>query len=186
MKVIVGLGNPGIKYKNNRHNVGFMVVDEIAKKQSAVFKKGLLANGYTAKIKTEKESAILLKPVTFMNNSGVCVKKVILKHALKPCDLLVVYDDADLSLGAIRLKKSGSSGGHQGMVSIIDKLSTSDFARLRIGIDKPERQDLADYVLSDFSSHEKEEIHQAIQTAVSACLDWLDLGTDYVMTNYNK
>jgi len=186
MKIIVGLGNPGIKYKSNRHNVGFMVVDEIAKRQSVVFKKGFLANGYTAKIKAEKESAILLKPATFMNNSGTCVKKIVSKHAIELSDLLVIYDDADLPLGKLKLKKSGSSGGHQGMVSIIDRLGTCDFARLRIGIDKPKRQDLADYVLSDFSNHEKEEIEQAIETAASACMDWINSGTDYVMTNYNK
>jgi len=186
MKIIVGLGNPGIKYKNNRHNVGFMVVDEIAKRQNAVFKKGFLANGYTTRIKTGKENVILLKPSTFMNNSGSCVKKIISKHAIAPCDLLVVYDDADLLVGKLKLKKSGSSGGHQGMASIIDKLGTLDIARLRIGIGKSEKQDLADYVLSDFYNHEKEEIEQVIQTAASACIDWIDSGTDYVMTNYNK
>ncbi|MDD4955120.1 MAG: aminoacyl-tRNA hydrolase [Candidatus Omnitrophica bacterium] len=186
MKIIVGLGNPGVKYRKNRHNVGFMVVDEIAKREGAAFSKGFLANGYTAKIKTAKESAILLKPSTFMNNSGICVKKFLAKYALKPCGLLVVYDDADLPLGVLRLKKSGSSGGHQGMASIAERLGTSDVARLRIGIDKPERQDLAEYVLSDFSKHEEEEIRQAIEKAADACMDWINSRIDSVMTNYNK
>lgn len=186
MKVIVGLGNPGIKYKNNRHNVGFMVVDEIAKRQNSAFKRGFLVNGYLAKTKTEKENVILLKPSTFMNNSGLCVKKIVLKYGLRPSDLLVVYDDADLSLGTVRIRKTGSSGGHQGMASILDRLGTADIARLKIGIGKSEKQDLADYVLSDFSAEEKEEVHQAIEKAALLCLDWLNSGIDYVMTNYNK
>jgi PTH1 family peptidyl-tRNA hydrolase len=186
MKVIVGLGNPGVKYRNNRHNVGFMVVDEIAKKQNSVFKKGFLANGYTAKIAIGKKNVILLKPATFMNNSGLCVRKIAAKYGVAPSDLLIIYDDADLPLGAIRIKKSGSSGGHQGMASIIDNLGTSEIARVRIGIDKSARQDLADYVLSDFSSEEKEEINQAILTATSACIDWVNSEIEPVMANYNK
>ncbi|MCK9614452.1 MAG: aminoacyl-tRNA hydrolase [Candidatus Omnitrophica bacterium] len=186
MKIIVGLGNPGVKYKNNRHNVGFMVMDEIAKRQNCAFKRGFLLNGYVAKTKAEKENVILLKPSTFMNHSGLCVKKIISKYRLRPYDLLVVYDDADLPLGNIRIKRSGSSGGHQGMASIIDNLGINDIARLKIGIGKPEKQDLADYVLSDFSHEEKKEIFRAIQTAASICIDWLSSGIDYVMTNYNK
>lgn len=186
MKIIVGLGNPGIKYKNNRHNVGFMVVEEIANRQGCVFKKGFLSDGFMVKIKTEKETAILLKPSTYMNNSGICVKKIVSKNSIESCDVLVVYDDADLLPGILKLRKSGSSGGHQGMESIIEKLGTPDIPRLRVGIGKPDRQDLADYVLSDFSNHEKDEIHQAIEKAADACIDWIDSGIDYVMNNYNK
>lgn len=186
MKLIVGLGNPGVKYKNNRHNAGFMVVDEIAKRQNSAFKKGFLINGSIARIKAEKESAILLKPFTFMNNSGLCVKKIISKYRVRPYDLLVVYDDADLALGAIRLKKKGSSGGHLGMASIIDSLETNDIARLKIGIGRPTGQDLADYVLSDFSSEEKKEIHQAIQRSAPMCIDWLNSGIDSVMADYDR
>jgi PTH1 family peptidyl-tRNA hydrolase len=163
-----------------------MVVEEIAKKENSAFKKGFLLNGYIAKIKAKKESVILLKPSTFMNNSGLCVKKIASRYSVKPGDLLVAYDDADLPLGAIKLKKSGSSGGHQGMASVIDSLGTNDIARLRIGIGKSLRQDLADYVLSDFSSQEKEEIFESIEKATCACMDWLNSGIDYVMTNYNK
>ncbi|MFA5337862.1 MAG: aminoacyl-tRNA hydrolase [Candidatus Omnitrophota bacterium] len=186
MKIIVGLGNPGVKYRNNRHNVGFMVVDEIADRKNSAFKKGFLANGWTARIKAGEDAAILLKPSTFMNNSGLCVKKIISKFCARPHDVLVVYDDADLSLGALRIRKTGSSGGHNGMASIIDNLGTSEIARLKIGIGKSEKCDLADYVLSDFSGEEKEDIHKAIQTAASICIDWLNLGIDRVMTNYNK
>ncbi|MCK9573977.1 MAG: aminoacyl-tRNA hydrolase, partial [Candidatus Omnitrophica bacterium] len=142
MKIIVGLGNPGVKYKNNRHNVGFMVADEIADRKNSAFKKGFLANGWIARIKAGEDTAILLKPSTFMNNSGLCVKKIISKYCVRPHDLLVVYDDADLSLGTLRIRKTGSSGGHKGMASIIDNLGTNDIVRLKIGIGKSDEYDL--------------------------------------------
>ena len=155
MKVIVGLGNPGIKYKNNRHNVGFMVLDEIARHQDAIFKKSFLWNCYLAKITAGKEAVLLVKPLTYMNNSGRCVKKIVARYALEAKDLLVVYDDADLPLGALRLKMRGSSGGHQGLTSIIAQLNSQEIPRLKLGIDKDAGRDLADYVLSDFLHKKK-------------------------------
>jgi len=186
VKVIVGLGNPGIKYKNNRHNVGFMVLDEIARHQDAIFKKSFLWNCYLAKITAGKEAVLLVKPLTYMNNSGRCVKKIVARYALEAKDLLVVYDDADLPLGALRLKMRGSSGGHQGLTSIIAQLNSQEIPRLKLGIDKDAGRDLADYVLSDFSAQEKEMISESIAKAASACIDWVKRGSEYVMQNYNN
>lgn len=186
MKVIVGLGNPGLKYKNNRHNVGFMVVDKIAQKCHCVFKKGFGAKGYRVKTRIGKEDVILLKPATFMNNSGMYVKKVAAKNRITNENLLIIYDDADLPLGKLRVKKSSSSGGHQGMESIIQKLEHTHIPRVKIGIGKPVNKDLADYVLSDFSGDEKDEIENVISIAASACVDWINLGIDKVMEIYNK
>jgi PTH1 family peptidyl-tRNA hydrolase len=186
VKVIVGLGNPGTKYRNNRHNAGFMVLDEIARQKKTVFKKSFLWNCYLAKIAVGNESVLLVKPLTYMNNSGRSVKKVIAKHSLDANNLLVVYDDADLPLGALRLKIRGSSGGHQGLTSIISDLNSQEFPRLKLGIDKDKRMDLADYVLSDFSADEKETINELFTRAARACIDWASRGSEYVMQNYNN
>ncbi|MFA6281217.1 MAG: aminoacyl-tRNA hydrolase [Candidatus Omnitrophota bacterium] len=186
MKVIVGLGNPGLKYKNNRHNAGFMVLDEIARYEKVLFKKSFLWNCYFVKIAAGQEAVLLVKPLTYMNNSGRAVKKIIAKYALQPKDLLVVYDDADLPLGALRLKTRGSSGGHQGLTSIITQLDSEEIPRLKLGIDKNIGADLAEHVLSDFSGQEKETISESIAKAASACIDWVKRGSEYVMQNYNK
>jgi PTH1 family peptidyl-tRNA hydrolase len=186
VKVIVGLGNPGLKYKNNRHNAGFMVLDEIAKHEKVLFKKSFLWNCYFVKITAGQEVMLLIKPLTYMNNSGRCVKKIFSKYVLEAKDLLIVYDDADLPLGALRLKTCGSSGGHQGLASIITQLNSQDFPRLKLGIDKNTGADLADYVLSDFSAQEKETISESIAKAASACVDWVKRGNEYVMQNYNN
>jgi PTH1 family peptidyl-tRNA hydrolase len=187
MKVIVGLGNPGIKYRYNRHNVGFMVLDALSKKTSAIFYRKLRLPAQVAKVTIEDKAIILVKPLTFMNSSGLCVKKVLDAYKAARQDLLVVYDDADLDLGVLRLKKSGSSAGQQGMAAIIDALETDNFARLRIGISKPQGLDknLADYVLCDFPKNEMPVIEDTIGKAVYASIDWVIFGSEYVMKNYN-
>jgi len=145
VKLIVGLGNPGSKYARTRHNIGFMVVDELAKHnptQPPLIKgrRGEVVWGNDHRSNTliiENDQTILIKPQTFMNNSGVVVSKIIKKHNLAPQDILILMDDLDMELGKLRYRTNGSSGGHKGMQSIIDALGTSEFARLKIGIGRP-------------------------------------------------
>ncbi|MEI8350467.1 MAG: aminoacyl-tRNA hydrolase [Candidatus Omnitrophota bacterium] len=186
MKVIFGLGNPGLEYKQTRHNVGFMVIDKLAQRQKIVFKRSLRFEAFFAAGVMAGEDISLVKPRTFMNRSGSCVRNVLSHYRLTTDKMLVVYDDADLPLGAIRFRKKGSSAGHQGMASIIERTATQDIARLRIGIGKSSKEDLARYVLDEFSTQEKTVIEEAIEKSVSACIDWVNYGGDYVMQQYNK
>ena len=172
MKLIVGLGNPGLKYKNTRHNIGFLVVEKLAKELGVKFNKkqdqGLIG---VSKISSEK--VILLKPLTYMNLSGLSVKALAEKHGILPQGLLVICDDLNLQLGTLRLRSSGSDGGHNGLKSIIKELGSGDFARLRLGIGKgKENNFLADFVLSPFTPAEKRYANEIIDTAVWACLNW--------------
>lgn len=186
MKIVVGLGNPGLKYKNNRHNAGFMVLDEIAKRQGVIFKKSFIYDCYLVKVNIEGGALLLVKPLTYMNNSGRVARKIVARYKPAIEDLLVVYDDADLEPGMLRYRKSGSSAGHQGLASIIAELHVDTIPRLKIGIGKNSSVDLVDYVLSDFSSQEKEIISEIIYKAASACIDWAARGSEYVIKNYSN
>lgn len=186
LKIIVGLGNPGIKYKNNRHNVGFMVVEELGKRFRALFKRNFLLSAFLTKIKLDGTGVILIKPRTFMNNSGLCVKRALSRYKVSKADLLVVYDDVDLPQGALRFRKKGSSGGHKGMESIAKALDSQEVNRLRIGIGRIGTNDLTDYVLSDFSLNEQAALEGMFDLAACACMDWVKHGSDYVMARYNK
>jgi PTH1 family peptidyl-tRNA hydrolase len=183
LKIIFGLGNPGKKYKNNRHNIGYMVIERIA--EDVRFKRSIKLKGYLGEKEIAGEKILLVKPTTFMNNSGICVKKIIDYYQIHLKDFLVIYDDVDLPLGKIRFRRKGSSGGHKGIKSIIEILGSEEINRLRIGIGKKRDEDLAEYVLSDFSPQEKEILKKVISDAVSASLDWVKFGADYVMQNYN-
>jgi PTH1 family peptidyl-tRNA hydrolase len=183
LKIIFGLGNPGKKYKNTRHNVGYMVVEKIG--EGVRFKRSIKLEAYLGEKEVEGEKVLLVKPTTFMNNSGICVKKTIEYYQICFKDFLVIYDDVDLPLGKIRFRKKSSSGGHKGIKSIIEILGSEEINRLRIGIGKREGEDLVEYVLSEFSSQEKEILKRVILNAVSASLDWIRFGPEYVMRNYN-
>ncbi|UCC95161.1 MAG: aminoacyl-tRNA hydrolase, partial [Candidatus Omnitrophota bacterium] len=173
-KLIFGLGNPGQKHKDNRHNVGYMVVDELAKVRGAAFKRSFTLSASCAKIQIGNERALLLKPRAFMNNSGACVRKALNHYKVSAEDWLVIHDDADLPLGAVRFRAKGSGGGHRGLGSIIEALETEQINRLKIGIGRPEEADLTEYVLSDFTPQEQEILHQVFSEAVSVCIEWLD------------
>jgi PTH1 family peptidyl-tRNA hydrolase len=173
LKIIVGLGNPGQKYRNNRHNIGFKIIDELSRQGNALFKRSFILKSLIAKAKIKENEIVLIKPVTFMNNSGLCVKKALAHYKAHKDNLLIVYDDADLPFGVLRLRKGGSSAGHNGMASIIDNLGSEEINRLRVGIGKPENKDLIGYVLSDFSQDESKELPQVLGAAVSACMDWV-------------
>ncbi len=186
MKVLFGLGNPGKKYLNNRHNIGHMILDNMATEQRVSFKKNILLKANSAHKNIRGQEALLVKTRTFMNNSGLCVNKVVKKYNVDLSDILIVYDDSDLEFGAIRFREKGSSGGHRGMASIINQLGTEGINRLRIGIGTPVEVELADYVLSDFNKSEKKELNYIIEQAVSACFDWVNNESNFLKQKYNR
>jgi PTH1 family peptidyl-tRNA hydrolase len=185
MYIIAGLGNPGRKYANTKHNVGFDVIDLLAAKHGirmgrARF-KGSVGTG-----KISGRDVLLLKPSTYMNLSGMSVLDAVEYYRIHHQNLLVIYDDADLDIGRIRLRKSGSAGTHNGMKSIIYQLQTEDFPRLRLGIGPPpEGRDLACYVLERFSREQRAIMDETIKRAVLAVETFLDQGPDAAMGKFN-
>ena len=165
MFLIVGLGNPGKKYERTRHNVGFLVVEEVAKKIGVMFKEKTSLQAEMAL----GENVVLMKPQTFMNVSGEAVKRFISKHKLAPKDLLVVYDDADLPFGEIRFKTGGSSAGHNGMQSILDQFPKgTPIARVRVGIGRPVSPDvpLDQFVLQKWTKEEEKKLPEVIMGVI--------------------
>lgn len=158
MKLIVGLGNPGEKYKNTRHNVGFMVLDRLAKDLGIKFKE----NKKRKVIFAKTDMIELIKPQTFMNNSGISLLAIIKKHNIALTDILVVLDDIDMELGKIRFRDSGSSGGHKGMQSIMDYLGTDKINRIKIGIGRSKTVEPNVYVTSPFTSTELAQIKKTM------------------------
>tara|TARA_B100000315_G_C14589517_1_gene594925 strand:+ start:2423 stop:2995 length:573 start_codon:yes stop_codon:yes gene_type:complete len=186
MKIIFGLGNPGRKYKNNRHNVGFMVIDILADRLGASYRRSLTLRANIAKVEVNGEPVTLIKPLTFMNNSGSCVKRALNKYKISLLDSLVVYDDVELGLGEIRFRTKGSGAGHNGLGSIIDNLETNEINRLRIGVDKPQTLELSEYVLSDFDYQERNTLEDILDKSQQACIDWISQGPEVVMSKYNR
>ncbi len=182
MKIVVGLGNPGERYAQSRHNVGFMVIDEIIRKYVASphVNKKLGAILYYL----DKER-LLLKPQTFMNRSGGPVANIVRFYKIKPENVLVVHDDVDLAFGEIKKQFARGAAGHRGVESIMDSLKTDGFNRVRVGVGRPDpevhgnldlpagRQELDAWVLQKFSGGEKEKLRQALQKAVDLIADWL-------------
>lgn len=185
MKLIIGLGNPGIAYRDSRHNIGFTVVKALAKAEKKPLKK---ENGIPAlSAKAANHNIILATPLVFMNLSGAAVAALIRKYIIDSHDVLVVCDDLDLELGRLKIKPSGSSGGHRGLKSIIAAIDCEDFPRLRIGIGRPpQHKNAADYVLSYFTRDERKEIEKAVQKAVACCQFWAREGTLKAMGKFNK
>ena len=181
MKLIVGLGNPGKEYAGTRHNCGFMVIDRLASKLNVDVDQNKF-KGLYAKVKYHGEDIILLKPQTYMNLSGESVNAVMNFFKIDKEDLLVIYDDLDMPVGKLRLRKTGSAGGHNG---IIAHLNSQDFKRIRVGIDRHKYMNVADYVLSRFSKVESEAIEQGIENAANAVLDYLDNDFNHAMNYYN-
>jgi len=176
MKLIIGLGNPGLEYEETRHNVGFLVLDwyvgSVLRLPWKKEKRGFIAI-------EEQHSLIFLKPRTFMNRSGVAVAEYLKKANIDDArNLLVISDDADLMVGDLRLRERGSDGGHRGLRSIIEVLQTSDFPRLRFGVGRPEdpSQNLADHVLDPFSPSEIKIVHQLIEKSAKVVDCWCKEG----------
>lgn len=186
MKLIVGLGNPGTAYQGSRHNIGFLVAKELARRHKAVFKRGFFASSLTVKIKAAGADVLLAMPLTFMNLSGGAVKALAGKHKVEPGEILVICDDMDLEFGRQKIRPAGSSGGQRGLRSVIEAIG-QDFARLRVGIGRPHKgRGASDHVLERFSSGEREELPAVIDKAASAALMWAVKGTEETMNIYNK
>ncbi len=184
MKLIVGLGNPGLRYRNTRHNAGFLAVNAFAKKNRiSLRKRGF--NGQYGISRFQGEEIMLFEPLTFMNLSGDAVKGVLAGKAINNEDILVLSDDLDLPLGSIRIREKGSSGGHNGLRSIIGKIG-EDFTRIRIGIGRETRmEDTSSYVLSSFSREEKRGLGDVLERAVEAIEVWINGGTKEAMNRCN-
>ncbi|WP_273837102.1 aminoacyl-tRNA hydrolase [Guptibacillus sedimenti] len=185
MKLIVGLGNPGKKFNNTRHNVGFMAIDQLAKEMGIALDQKKF-QGIYGKGMVNGEAVYLLKPQTFMNLSGESVRPLMEYFNIEVADLLVIYDDLDLPTGKVRIRQKGSAGGHNGMKSIITHLHTQEFKRVRIGIDRSARQTVIDYVLKPFSKEEVEPIQLAIEQTAKACEAWTTTSFPEVMNKYNS
>jgi len=185
MKLVVGLGNPGRKYKGTRHNVGFDVLAELARRFGSGRPK-LNFHGETVDADLNGERVLLLSPLTYMNNSGTCVQAAYSFYKLSAEDLLVVCDDLNLPLAKLRFRRGGSSGGQKGLRDIIQRLGRDDFPRLRLGIGSPpESWDSTDYVLGKFTKKEIPDIEEAIQLAAEAVVVWAKQGIQDCMNRYN-
>ena len=184
MKLVVGLGNPGRKYVSTRHNIGFDVLAELARRHGKAKSKSAF-QGEVVDASLEGDKVILLCPHTFMNRSGSSVVLGRDFYKLTNDELLVVCDDFNLPCGKLRFRAKGSSGGQKGLDDIIRCLGTEQFARLRIGIGPlPERWDPADFVLGKFAKHEQPEIDLAVVRAADAVTDWARQGIDYCMRTF--
>lgn len=184
MKLIVGLGNPGFKYSKTRHNIGFQVVNRLASKYE--YSSSQKCEAIIGEGRIQNKKVVLAQPLTYMNESGKAVKCLVKKYNLDLNDILIIYDDLNLEVDRIRLRTSGSSGGHNGMKSIINQLSSTDFSRLRVGIGRPEYGfDIANYVLSKFTTEEKEIIDKTLDAAVKAVETFIKFGPEKTMNKFN-
>jgi PTH1 family peptidyl-tRNA hydrolase len=178
MRLILGLGNPGNKYKTNRHNLGFMILDDFCEKSELKFKK------HKNYFWTEYNDILFVKPRTYMNRSGIAVTSILTDNRIE--DILVIVDDVNLPLGEIRLRNQGGFGGHNGLKSIGEALGTDYFKRLRIGVNTPRQHDLADYVLSDFNQQEMKIIDQSIDFCRSLLEVYIGTDFDQVLNYFSK
>lgn len=187
MFLVVGLGNPGREYAAHRHNVGFMAIDELASRARADAFREKFSGAWT-KVELEREPAILLQPMTFMNESGRSVQPAAAFFKAEPSEILVLHDELDLPFGEVRLKMGGGHAGHNGLRSIIAALGTGDFGRVRIGIGRPPsgfRGEVADYVLSSFDGAERALLPESLKQAVESVLEVAARGFDAAMKNRN-
>lgn len=186
MKCIVGLGNPGRKYKKTRHNVGFMVIDELLRRNHWRLNKEKFKGHLTIE-QLDGEKVILLQPQTYMNLSGESLQPLMDYYELTPEQILVVYDDLDLPIGKIRLRQTGGHGGHNGIRSIIAEIGTKQFNRIRIGIDRPATgMTVTDHVLGKFTKEQSPFVEDSIVRATDACEAWIKRPFLEVMNDYNQ
>jgi PTH1 family peptidyl-tRNA hydrolase len=198
MKLVVGLGNPGSEYAGTRHNIGFEVLDRFAVTVGWTMKpedfnrlaksrfSGMTLDGLVNRASGESEKVLLLKPITYMNLSGNSVQAAASFYQLAAQDILIVLDDVALPAGRLRLRKSGSSGGHNGLKDIQRALGTDEYPRLRIGIDAPPpRVPQKDYVLGKYSPEQRREMDLAIPRACDAIVTWIDRGISAAMNQFN-
>lgn len=187
MKLVVGLGNPGREYRDTRHNAGFMVADEIARRHALTFAMApsQVPEAFIAK-RYGTTPLLLAKPLTYMNRSGEAVAALVRYYDVAPHDLLVVYDDIELPFGRLRARAHGSAGTHNGMRSVVGRLGTTEVPRLRLGMGRGDsRRDLADYVLAGFERDERDALDSFIARAADAAEMFAVDGIDKVMNVYN-
>jgi PTH1 family peptidyl-tRNA hydrolase len=185
MRLVVGLGNPGQRYRRTRHNAGYLVIDALAAR-SGVRGGGEADEAWAAPARLGDEDVLLVKPLSYMNRSGGPVAQLLARHAASPANLIVLLDDVALELGTIRVRERGGHGGHNGLRSIVEALGTEEFARVRVGIRRGEpAQDLAEYVLSDFEAEEVLLVHEAVGQAADAVECLLREGPAAAMTRFN-
>lgn len=184
--LIVGLGNPGRDYVQTRHNIGFLTADVLCQELGGVFKEETRWPGLSARIKTENSQIHLLKPTTFMNLCGPAVTRYQQYYRIPQEQLLIVSDDVDLPLGAMRVRLNGSAGGHNGLKSIIASLGTTEFARLRIGIGRQARGETADYVLGKFNSEETEMVEKIVSEAAKLLLQLPNSPRERMIEKFNS
>jgi PTH1 family peptidyl-tRNA hydrolase len=183
--LIAGLGNPGRRFEHNRHNVGFMLLNRLSSRLGEAF-GSVESKTLVAKSSYLGERVILIKPQTYMNNSGGAISSLVHFYKVPLDNLLVAYDDVDLPLGTLRLRPSGGSAGQKGMQSIIARLGTEKFPRLRIGTGRPPgRMEAADYVLQDFPNDEADLLINTLDRAVESVLTFLQYGLERAMNSYN-
>jgi PTH1 family peptidyl-tRNA hydrolase len=185
--LIVGLGNPGVKYRNTRHNVGFRVIDLWAK-SLGVRLSGRRFGSRNTRTTFQDKPVMLLRPLTYMNESGKSIRECVDYFDLRAEDILVIHDDIDLPLGKIRVVRNGGAGGHKGILSVVHHLGTREFPRLKIGVGRPRNdgESIEDYVLSSFYPDEKEIIQEVLQLAIRACEVFIAHGIDSAMNEINS
>lgn len=184
MKAVIGLGNPGLKYSQTKHNVGFMLIDNIVKDKGFSYRDDF--RGKVAEGRDKENRVFFLKPYTYMNLSGLAVNQLVSYYKIPLEDIIVIQDDMDLPLGKLRLRTKGSAGGHNGIKSIIQELGTQDFWRLKIGVGRPrEHLDVVNHVLSSFSKEEEKVLSEVLIDAHNAVLLWLEGRGTEAMSRYN-
>lgn len=185
--MVVGLGNPGLKYENTRHNMGFMCVDALAEKYGVEIKKSK-NKAYIAEVKKDDLSFIIVKPQTFMNSSGEAVVPLMKFYKIKPENVIVVFDDISFDVGKMRIRRNGSHGGHNGMRNIVELSGSEAFPRIKLGVGKkphPE-YDLADWVLSKFRDEDLENAKKTAEKAADAAVCIMKNGVDTAMNRYSR
>ena len=187
MKLVVGLGNPGREYEATRHNIGFMVVDALARRRAARFRKMFWIPALQAGCRIGDEGVRLLKPDTFMNRSGRAVLGAMKKWRAAAADTVVVYEGFDLEYGAIRVRAKGSAGSHNGMKSVLEWLGTNNFPRVRVGIGpKPAGEEMIGFVLGPFSEAEHLKLEKVVERAADAVESIFSIGTERTMNEFNQ
>ena len=184
--LLVGLGNPGTQYENTRHNVGFLVADELAERQNAPIQR-LKFKALTNLLTISGEKVLVMKPVTYMNLSGEAVRQAVDFYKIPPERVLVVSDDTALAVGRLRIRKGGSAGGHNGLKNIIQHLGTDQFPRVKVGVGNKPRpdSDMAAWVLGKFTGPDREAIEAAVKKAADAVTCLIEQGADKAMAQFN-
>ena len=186
IKIVVGLGNPGAAYRHTRHNIGFEVLDKVADSVSAVFQMKKALEAEVAEVPFAGRKLWLVKPMTFMNNSGNAVAELRRKTGALPAEVLVVFDDVDLPTGTVRVRERGRAGGHNGMASVIERLGSPDFPRVRVGVGpRPPGEDLVNYVLSKWPPDALLNVSRAVEAAALAVLEATREGLVKAMNRFN-